>query len=725
LSDVSRGHDALGRLTNETQTLFDAHGQSVFQHQIAHRLGLMGQREATTLSGGGLLGEVGYLTYGSGHLHGVTLDQEQLLSIERDDLHREVTRHIPALSLKRAYDTMGRLQTQVVDGLTEGLSRFNNPATQDPVLKTLAAPAPLLAAQLNRHYHYDKLGQMVGITSPTNAQDVYKRYAYDPAGRLIASIHAGQDKQTNYRFDPAGNRLPDPIPAQYQNKAQDWAEQVKQNLHNPEFDVLSQDASLFKPESVDRWMDNRVRHSAGTRYEYDRWGNRTQAMHLDGKRQKYSYDGLHQLTQVQCFEGADLISTTRYRYDVFGRRLAKIVQEAPAKMVDAQGTRDSNAQSSQQPMPAAAPPPPKTTHYGWDGDRLAHIETDTTIQATIYEPDSFVPMLMIHIQKPKLPAAPAELQAMEKEFPAVMQELITTGQIPSGTRELMGKLGLDAEHISAQVQEFKQAQQEALDQAPMSIHHFYCDHLGTPRALFDLHGSPVWLAEYDDWGSVTKEYNPLNLEQPIRFQGQHIDEESGLFYNFRRYYDSKTCSYINQDPIGLNGALNLYIYPRNPIAYIDPLGLEPEATTSGGLIGNLFPATMSGLARDQSMADQLRTQAAMRELNANTTAATAAAMGAGYGGARAIPVVAAALTCRSLDKEKKIAKSIQNALGGCKGTDSEDVLKTKKAALLTEVAIRELYDAKCHQGGNTGHRDQTQQKKAAIQNCDKFLNKIK
>jgi hypothetical protein len=199
LSDVSRGHDALGRLTNETQTLFDAQGQSVFQHQIAHRLGMLGQREATTLSGaqsaGGLLGEVGYLTYGSGHLHGVTLDQEQLLSIERDDLHREVTRHIPALSLKRAYDPMGRLQTQVVDGLTEGLSRFNNPATEDPVLKTLAAPAPLLAAQLNRHYHYDKLGQMVGITSPTNAQDVYKRYAYDPAGSLIASIHAGQEKQ--------------------------------------------------------------------------------------------------------------------------------------------------------------------------------------------------------------------------------------------------------------------------------------------------------------------------------------------------------------------------------------------------------------------------------------------------------------------------------------------------------------------------------------------------
>ncbi len=99
--------------------------------------------------------------------------------------------------------------------------------------------------------------------------------------------------------------------------------------------MLSQEASVFKPESVDRWMDNRVRHSAGTRYEYDRWGNRIEAKHLDGKRQKYSYDGLHKLTQVQCFEGGELISATRHRYDAFGRRLAKIAQLAPTTTIRA------------------------------------------------------------------------------------------------------------------------------------------------------------------------------------------------------------------------------------------------------------------------------------------------------------------------------------------------------------------------------------------------------
>jgi uncharacterized protein RhaS with RHS repeats len=34
--------------------------------------------------------------------------------------------------------------------------------------------------------------------------------------------------------------------------------------------------------------------------------------------------------------------------------------------------------------------------------------------------------------------------------------------------------------------------------------------------------------------------------------------------------------FINQDPIGLNGGLNLYAYAPNPFGWIDPFGLEFE-----------------------------------------------------------------------------------------------------------------------------------------------------
>jgi type VI secretion system secreted protein VgrG len=62
--------------------------------------------------------------------------------------------------------------------------------------------------------------------------------------------------------------------------------------------------------------------------------------------------------------------------------------------------------------------------------------------------------------------------------------------------------------------------------------------------------------------------------QPIRFQGQWHDEESGIYYNRHRYYDPQQGRYISQDPIGLKGGANLYGYVTNPTGMVDPLGLE-------------------------------------------------------------------------------------------------------------------------------------------------------
>jgi len=39
------------------------------------------------------------------------------------------------------------------------------------------------------------------------------------------------------------------------------------------------------------------------------------------------------------------------------------------------------------------------------------------------------------------------------------------------------------------------------------------------------------------WGNQVDGSNPLRMYQPLRMQGQHFDEESGLHYNRHRYYD--------------------------------------------------------------------------------------------------------------------------------------------------------------------------------------------
>ncbi len=98
--------------------------------------------------------------------------------------------------------------------------------------------------------------------------------------------------------------------------------------------------------------------------------------------------------------------------------------------------------------------------------------------------------------------------------------------------------------------------------------------------------------EYDEWGNLLGETSAQHLQQPYRLPGQQYDEESGLYYNRHRYYDPLQGRYITQDPIGLEGGLNPYQYPLNPIEHIDPLGLAN--VTPQMIFGTNYYNTMQG-----------------------------------------------------------------------------------------------------------------------------------
>ncbi|EPJ7088698.1 RHS repeat domain-containing protein [Citrobacter amalonaticus] len=113
------------------------------------------------------------------------------------------------------------------------------------------------------------------------------------------------------------------------------------------------------------------------------------------------------------------------------------------------------------------------------------------------------------------------------------------------------------------------------------LHYVVRDHMGTPRELLTESGEVVWSQKLSVWGRSERYrfggWNAANDEGgpgcPWRFAGQWEDEESGLYYNRFRYYDSEAGQYLTPDPIGLGGGINNYAYVPNPLKYIDPLGL--------------------------------------------------------------------------------------------------------------------------------------------------------
>ncbi|WP_347567337.1 RHS repeat-associated core domain-containing protein [Nocardia sp. AG03] len=85
-------------------------------------------------------------------------------------------------------------------------------------------------------------------------------------------------------------------------------------------------------------------------------------------------------------------------------------------------------------------------------------------------------------------------------------------------------------------------------------------------------------AEADLWG---KSKAPNASGDILRFPGQQYDAESGLHYNYKRYYDPETGRYTTNDPLGLGPSLNPNIYPHNPTMWIDPLGLTSTPSCGG------------------------------------------------------------------------------------------------------------------------------------------------
>jgi RHS repeat-associated protein len=117
--------------------------------------------------------------------------------------------------------------------------------------------------------------------------------------------------------------------------------------------------------------------------------------------------------------------------------------------------------------------------------------------------------------------------------------------------------------------------------------YLHTDHLETPRKASDANARIVWSWESDAFGAAAPnedvDDDTKKVTVNLRFPGQYFDAESGLHYNWHRYYDARSGRYTQSDPIGLAGGANVYGYVGgNPLGYVDPQGLWPLPPSGGG-----------------------------------------------------------------------------------------------------------------------------------------------
>ena len=248
-------YDKLGNLIREYR--HDSLDGTARSHVWHHRYDALGNRTETIRPDGQ---RIGYLHYGSGHLHGITLNHNEIAAFERDKLHRETERTFGKhIRQETQYDPMGRILQQIHN-------------------------------RSRREYGYDAAGQLTHIQS----RGGQTQYRYDPIGRLIAAVTP--DFSETFAFDPAGNRLD--ISGNKQAQA-------------------GQTNSQEKP-SLNKVWGNLLKEYAGVHYDYDQRGNLIRKTR-NGETTDYHWNGYNQLIKIENRNGS-----TEYRYDPLGRRTAKI-----------------------------------------------------------------------------------------------------------------------------------------------------------------------------------------------------------------------------------------------------------------------------------------------------------------------------------------------------------------------------------------------------------------
>ncbi|WP_199901470.1 RHS repeat-associated core domain-containing protein, partial [Neisseria animaloris] len=362
-------------------------------------------------------------------------------------------------------------------------------------------------------------------------------YELDPVGRLKKQIAAlnglsesgkGKSKvaagyghtavKRSYGYDKTGNLLHSTDQRtgtthfEYDKLGQPLKVQNQTFAFDPAYNLINEYGEQVK--------DNRIAAYNGIKFFYDDFGNTIHKEHSDGSTQNLHYDLFDRLVKVETFKknaetGEWDKEVWAFEYDALDRRVSKgRLKNGTMETVEnvSDGLRDNACLKAENSKDIID----SEITFLWDGSHLLQEQNSDGLYTYIYtDQDSYEPL----------------------------------AQIRDWTDE-----------------EGKSQQQ---------TNYFHCDQIGIPREMTDKDGNLLWFGDYYGWGKLKSETNITETaHQPFRLQNQYCDRETGLHYNFFRYYDSDVGRFVNQDPIGLLGGFNFYHFGYNTLNWVDFLGLR-------------------------------------------------------------------------------------------------------------------------------------------------------
>ena len=515
-SRTSLAYDEGGRLIEETliSHLTQAGQYQAREQTLQYDYDKLGNRVVTTLPDGKVINQ---LYYGSGHLY-------------NQSLHDPSTDEY--IELRHSERNKLHLEISRQQGVLE--SSYN----YDPMGRLIKQYSKINEhITIQRDYNYDALGQLTHISGHSVLAQNTKRtqqnrnqqqnqftrnhqYQYDAQGRLTEHKLTDYQNHTGitevFAFDPASNRVPVKV-------ADDTTDNTKIDHGRPR---------------------ELIQNGKRIRYTYDSHGrvlyktlealNNPDKVSRTALQLQYNANNELEKSLRTQYQGNQIIKTqTFYHYDAFGRRIAK--QSETRNLVR---NKDQLRQTNKTQH--------KHTHMLWDSDLPIQEYSDTQVYTTIYDQGSFKPVARLAWLRDDIPRPANDEPIFDDSYPQV----------------------------------------EVKPKSKIEVYHYHNDQLGTPNELTNSQGEVIWLADYEAWGNIAKViYTPLKINQvqvsqnelqPIRFQGQCFDEETGLHYNRFRYYDPDMGMFTTRDPIGLRGGDNVFAYAPNPTGWVDPLGLKKD-----------------------------------------------------------------------------------------------------------------------------------------------------